>query len=768
VGNSPAKNRAVGKWVLLLAFALAASTATARAQGQTPLSSVAAVRALTNQQAAQHLTVDLHATVTYYRSYEKTLFVQQDGAGVYVYATTGLVLQPGDLIRVRGTTSGSFNPIVVSSDIALLGRGSLPNPVSATWASLIRGDGDCQWVSARGTVEVAEMSVSSGRQITHLLLAMDGGVAEVIVDSDDPANLKGLLDAEIEVTAVGGELFDGKMQQTGVRLHVPSFANVRVLKRSAVDPWSIPLTPMDKILGGYKVAENTPRVRVEGTLTYYRQTVMAVLQDGDKSIRVLTSQTDPLKLGDAVDAIGIPFSQDGLLTLRMGVIRSAGKGSAIAPQAVSWDDLTSGKYAFNLVTIEGTALSQVRENGRDVYDFSTGGHLFSALLLHPFSYSWPPQGPAAPVRKFQPGTKVRVTGVVLQETGDPYNGPIAFSIYLRSVDDITTVAGPPWLSVRHLIEVVGLLLLIVLAVSARAWMVERGTWRKIASMAYLEQRRAKILELINNAHPLTETLRQITEMVSASLAGAPCWCQVVEGARIGNCPPNLASGSLRVVERAIPSRAGIPLGFIFAAFDSHTKPRDDGASALALAAGLATLAIETSRLYSDLVHRSEFDLLTDVPNRFSLEKFMEEQIEDAHRSARIFGLLFVDLDEFKQVNDVHGHHVGDQYLQEVARRMKHQLRPGDMLARLGGDEFAALAPHVRSRAEVEEIAHRLERCFEEPFLLQGQIVHGTASVGIALYPEDAVTGDSLLTAADSAMYVEKHSRRSLSASRRDA
>ena len=741
----------------MLAFGLAASTAAA-APLQVSLSTVAAVRALSNQEAARHLPVDLQATVTFFRWYEKTLFVQEAGVGVYVYATTDLRLQPGDLVRVRGTTSGSFNPIVVSNDIALLGHGELPRPVPATWRSLIRADDDCLWVTARGTVKVAEMGFSSGRVVTHLLLGMDGGIAEALVDSDDPAKIKGLLDAEIEITAVGGEQFDGKMQQTGVQLHVPSMAYVRVLKRSKEDLWSIPLTPMDKVLGGYNVAESTPRVRVEGTLTYYRQTVMAVLQEGSKSIRVLATQADRLKLGDRVEAIGVPFAEDGLLTLKMGMLRSVGTGSAVTPQLVTWDDLASGSYAFNLVTIEATTLSQVRESGRDVYELSIGNHLFAASLAHSFSYTWPPEEIPTPMRQFPPGTKVRVTGVAMQETGNPYNGPIAFRILLRSVDDITTVAGPPWLNVRHLIDLVGLLLVVVFAVSARAWLVERRTWRRIAGMAYLEQRRAKILELINDSRPLAETLKQITEMVSASLAGAQCWCQVADGARIGDCPSNL-TGSLRVVEHTIPSRAGAPLGSVFAAFDAHSKPQPSEVSALSTAAGLATLAIETSRLYSDLVHRSEFDLLTDVPNRFSLEKFMDEQIEAAHRSAGIFGLLYVDLDEFKQVNDVYGHHIGDRYLQETARRMKHQLRPGDMLARLGGDEFAALAPHVRSRAEVEEIAHRLERCFDEPFQLQGRVVRGSASIGIAVYPEDGATGDSLLTAADSSMYVAKNMRR---------
>jgi diguanylate cyclase (GGDEF)-like protein len=103
--------------------------------------------------------------------------------------------------------------------------------------------------------------------------------------------------------------------------------------------------------------------------------------------------------------------------------------------------------------------------------------------------------------------------------------------------------------------------------------------------------------------------------------------------------------------------------------------------------------------------------------------------------------------------------VGDLYLHEVSMRMKRQLRTGDMLARLGGDEFAALIPVVRSRSALEEVAQRLERCFDAPFAVEGYILRGGASVGIAIYPDDGTTADSLLSAADAAMYVAKHTKR---------
>jgi diguanylate cyclase (GGDEF)-like protein len=212
---------------------------------------------------------------------------------------------------------------------------------------------------------------------------------------------------------------------------------------------------------------------------------------------------------------------------------------------------------------------------------------------------------------------------------------------------------------------------------------------------------------------------------------------------------------LRIVQEEIPARSGPPLGTLFAALDPLTKPRANESKAVSMGAALATLAIETRKLYSDLLRRSEFDLLTDIHNRFSLEKRLDAQIEVARQDAGIFGLIYIDLNKFKQVNDQYGHHIGDLYLQEVARRMKQQLRSHDLLARLGGDEFAVLLPMVHNRADVEEISQRLEHCFEAPLTLEGNILKGSASFGIALYPEDGATKDNLLNVADAAMYSAK-------------
>jgi diguanylate cyclase (GGDEF)-like protein len=328
---------------------------------------------------------------------------------------------------------------------------------------------------------------------------------------------------------------------------------------------------------------------------------------------------------------------------------------------------------------------------------------------------------------------------------------------MRSFDDITVVAGPSLLSVRNLILLAGFLLAVVVVVGVRGWSLERKVRRKIAASAYVERRRSRILEDINGSPPLAEIIEEITEMVSFWLNGAPCWCQIADGAQLGNCPPKI--DTLRIVQHEIPARSGPPLGDLFAAFNPLAKASANESEALSMATGLATLAIETRRLYSDLLHRSEFDLLTDIHNRFSLDKHLDDLIDEARQKAGIFGLIYIDLDEFKQVNDTYGHQVGDLYLQEVTLRMKRQLRSHDLLARLGGDEFAVLVPLVSNRARVEEIAVRLERCFDEPFAVDGCLLHGAASVGIALYPQDGATKDSLLSAADAAMYVVKNAKK---------
>jgi diguanylate cyclase (GGDEF)-like protein len=279
---------------------------------------------------------------------------------------------------------------------------------------------------------------------------------------------------------------------------------------------------------------------------------------------------------------------------------------------------------------------------------------------------------------------------------------------------------------------------------------------RAAADAELERRRSRILEDINGSQPLASIIGKIAELVSFRLDGAPCWCEVADGSMVGNCPPE--PHDLRIVRVNVDSRTGPALGALFAALAPETPPSTLETDSLANGARLATLAIETRRLYSDLRRRSEFDLLTDIYSRFSLHKRLDVLIQEAGPSD-IFGMIYIDLDKFKPINDTFGHHVGDIYLQEVAARMNDQLLGGDMLARLGGDEFAALVSLQHGRFDLNKIVARLEGCFDAPFVIEGHVIKGSASIGVALYPEDGTTRDALLNAADATMYEVKNQKR---------
>jgi len=740
---------------LFLAVLVVTGMAMRLSAAASPPASLHAIRQLSNADAEKGPGVAFEATVTYFRGYQKVLFVQDGADAIYVDATTQIPLVPGDRVQIKGTLVSGFLPFVRSQDITLLHHGDRPRPVPATFDELIQGKFNSTLVTLHGTIRAADINRSQLAQgrATTLRILMDGGFIEGYLNSGDAAALPGLLDAECNITGTVSGRFDGKRQLTGAIVNLSSLQDIEVVKPAVADPWSLPVTPMNAVLKGYHIVNQTARMRVHGTVTYYEPGTAVVLQSGKTSLWIKTHSFLPLHVGDGVDAIGFPGVNDGLLELTGGELRPDGTHAPLAAEPFDMQDVTSVKPIFNLVTLEGKVVTMVRESGQDEYVLEAGGQLYSAIYKHAVA----PEN-LQPLRDIQVESTIRVTGIFILESSDSFGGNVSFNILMRSPDDLAVVDSPSWLNTSHLAILAGLLLIALLGVGMREWLVERKVRRQIGVLAYVEQRRGHILEDINNSRPLSEILERITELVSVKLNGAACWCQVTDGALLGNPPPDVADTSLRIEELPIPSRSGTPLGSIFAAFDSYTKVCAAETEALQMGAGLATLAIETSRLYSDLVHRSEFDLLTDIENRFSLERHLEHLIQAARESAGVFGLLYIDLNEFKQVNDMRGHRAGDLYLQQVATRMKRQLRPGDMLARLGGDEFAVLLPSVRGRMDVEEIALRLECCFDKPFPGEGYVIQGSASIGIALYPENGVTKDSLLSAADAAMYVIKQSR----------
>lgn len=158
---------------------------------------------------------------------------------------------------------------------------------------------------------------------------------------------------------------------------------------------------------------------------------------------------------------------------------------------------------------------------------------------------------------------------------------------------------------------------------------------------------------------------------------------------------------------------------------------------------------------AQLSYLAHHDALTHLPNRTLLLDRLKHTIKWASREQCQLGIMFLDLDRFKQINDTLGHDVGDQLLIDVADRMRNQVRSSDTVARMGGDEFVVLLETDVSPHSVEEVGRKLMDKLAQPFFIKGKEVLISASIGISLYPHDANTAEHLLECADMAMYRSK-------------
>jgi diguanylate cyclase (GGDEF)-like protein/PAS domain S-box-containing protein len=149
------------------------------------------------------------------------------------------------------------------------------------------------------------------------------------------------------------------------------------------------------------------------------------------------------------------------------------------------------------------------------------------------------------------------------------------------------------------------------------------------------------------------------------------------------------------------------------------------------------------------------DVLTGLACRAHMLELFERALKEAQHGGRVMATLFVDLDGFKGVNDIHGHHIGDALLKAVAARLQSAVRCSDTIARFGGDEFVILLPAIARRGVARRLGRKIVKLAAQPFAIGSECHTLSASVGIAFYPEHGATCESLLISADRAMYRAK-------------
>ena len=183
-----------------------------------------------------------------------------------------------------------------------------------------------------------------------------------------------------------------------------------------------------------------------------------------------------------------------------------------------------------------------------------------------------------------------------------------------------------------------------------------------------------------------------------------------------------------------------------------------GALALALAASTIAAVFLTLRL-SGRARAAESlalrDPLTGLPNRALLDDRLEQALHRARRTASSFALMVIDLDGFKEVNDIRGHDAGDRVLQSIARRLQSVVRASDTIARVGGDEFVVVSLETETEVEATALVNRIRQALRRPYTVDGGVVEIGASIGWAIFPDDGASPEELLGRADEQMFVTK-------------
>jgi diguanylate cyclase (GGDEF)-like protein len=666
------------------------------------LRTVASVRELDEEQASAALPARVTGIITYSDPSWRQLFLQDSTGGIYVkYSGPSVPLEQGERVTVIGITDpGDYAPVIVAPKFVLQGQGSLPHAVPITPRDASSGIMDSQFVEVQGVIHPLRMAADS----KHLTFELFSPLGQIHIYTNPTFSgreqLSSLVDASVRVRGVFGTVFNSRRQLVGYSLSVSSIKDIQVLERGSPDPFQEIAIPINSLLRFSRHADSSHRVKVKGSVTMLGRGFF-YLQDDTGGLEV-QSDTRNLRLSDEVEAGGYASPGGGYSpVLTDAMVRIVKHDAPVSATRVTAESSSQGQFDSRLVAMDGRLLS--------VVDSPTGESLIvqSGLLTLNAQLDTLDETQALP--QLTAGSMLRLTGICSVQVSPSKlylilaQQPIGFNLVLRSSEDVKLLEPAPWWSLEHAFVVLGILLTTVLA--GFGWV---ATLR-----ARVRNQTAALLEA-------NEKGRRVRDLASAM--------QEV------TLRKNF-SGKVAVRGNDDTAQLGIEFNKMLSELTLHDAAKQ--------------------KAEEKLQYQALTDELTGLPNRRLLSDRLGQTLNVAKREGCMVGVLYIDLDGFKLVNDSLGHSTGDLLLAQVGGRLQSRIRQSDTLARLGGDEFTVVLTKMNGREDAGRVGTSLLEVLAEPFVIDHHEFTISASIGISVFPENGDDGIALLQQADSAMYTAK-------------
>jgi signal transduction histidine kinase len=492
------------------------------AEGLKTITTAAAIRRLTPEEAARGYPVRLRGVLTYADPEWHSAFFQDKTDALYA-ATEQSGLHSGQVVELTGQTDpGNFAPSVVNATFSILGSTNLPPPRTMNMEDLADGHLDSRWIQVRGVIQHAKVDNN------HLRLALTGdkGKFTVIVPSwNDRPIPSQWINSCVSVCGACAADVNLRRQLGGITIFTPDLSQIKTIEAAPSDPFATALIPIASV-ATFNPGRAGRRVAVSGVVTMLLLGQGFVLQDFSGGIRVRTEQTNEIHVGDRLDAVGFPALGEFSPHLENAIFRHSGSGLLPLPKSVTAEAiLRSGACDNTIVELQSLLLQKVVRSLQPKLVLQDGSVIFTATIQDP------KQADAA--FALAPGSLLRLRGICLID-GSPGSGAETFHLRLSQPGAVELLRAPPsWTAQDALRIAVGLGLAVV---AALAWI---GLLRRQVR-AQTEIIRSNQKQLIDAsrqagmAEVATGVLHNVGNILNSVNVSTSILCQKVRQSKIGN------------------------------------------------------------------------------------------------------------------------------------------------------------------------------------------------------------------------------------------